>query len=114
MCYGVMMPRKSRIDAPGAMYHIIAWGIERCKIFRDNGDCNNFLDRLGGIIDDTVTVCLAWGLIANHFHFLLSTGQVPIATVMRGLLTGYAVSHNWHPRRCGHLFQNRYKSVLCQ
>ena len=45
-----MMPRKSRIDAPGAMHHIIARGIERCKIFRDDADCNNFLDRLGGII----------------------------------------------------------------
>ncbi len=50
------MPRKSRIDAPGAMHHIIARGIERCKIFRDDADCNNFLDRLGVIIDDTGTV----------------------------------------------------------
>lgn len=61
------MPRKSRIDAPGAMHHIIARGIERCKIFRDDADCNNFLDRLGGIIDDTGTVCFAWALIPNHF-----------------------------------------------
>lgn len=67
MCYGVVMPRKSRIDAPGAMHHIIARGIERCKIFRDDADCNNFLDRLGGIIDDTGTVCFAWALIPNHF-----------------------------------------------
>lgn len=33
---------------------------------------------------------------------------------MRRLLTGYAISHNRGHRRYGHLFQNRYKSILCQ
>jgi hypothetical protein len=33
---------------------------------------------------------------------------------MRRLLTGYAVSFNLKYRRHGHLFQNRYKSILCQ
>jgi REP element-mobilizing transposase RayT len=108
------MPRKSRIDAAGALQHIIARGIERCEIFRDETDRNNFLDRLGGIVSETKTSCYAWALIPNHFHLLLRTGSVPIATVMRRLLTGYAVSHNRRHRRSGHLFQNRYKSILCQ
>lgn len=108
------MPRSSRIDAAGALHHIIARGIDRCEIFRDNTDRNNFLDRLGGIITETKTSCLAWALIPNHFHLLLRTGAVPIATLMRRLLTGYAVSHNRRHRRSGHLFQNRYKSILCQ
>ena len=108
------MPRKARIDAAGALHHIIARGIDRCEIFRDNRDRNNFLDRLGEIIAETTTSCLAWALIPNHFHLLLRTGAVPIATVMRRLLTGYAVSHNRRHRRSGHLFQNRYKSILCQ
>ncbi len=59
------MPRKSRIDAQGAMHHIIARGIERCKIFRDDTDRNNFLDRLGGIVKDTDMSCFAWALIPN-------------------------------------------------
>jgi len=108
------MPRSSRIDAAGALHHIIARGIDRCEIFRDNTDRHNFLDRLGGIIAETKTSCLAWALIPNHFHLLLKTGAVPIATVMRRLLTGHAVSHNRRHRRSGHLFQNRYKSILCQ
>ena len=108
------MPRKSRIDAPGALHHIIARGIERSKIFRDNTDRNNFLDRLGRIIKETNTICFGWALIPNHFHLVLKTGDVPIATVMRRLLTGYAISHNRRHRRSGHLFQNRYKSILCQ
>ncbi len=108
------MPRRSRIDAPGALHHIIARGIERTKIFRDDWDRNNFLKRLGEILKETKTSCLAWSLMPNHFHLLLKTGQAPVATLMRRLLTGYAVTFNRRHRRYGHLFQNRYKSILCQ
>jgi hypothetical protein len=45
---------------------------------------------------------------------LLRTGLTPISTVMRRLLTGHAVQFNRRHRRHGHLFQNRYKSILCQ
>ena len=53
------MARKSRIDAPGALHHIIARGIERSKIFRDDTDRNNFLDRLSGILNESSTLCFA-------------------------------------------------------
>ena len=108
------MPRQSRIDAPGALHHIIARGNEKRKIFEDTLDRQQFLDRLGDFLSTTHTMCYAWALIANHFHLLLRTGSVPIATVMRRLLTGYAIYFNRRHRRYGHLFQNRYKSILCQ
>lgn len=108
------MPRQSRIDAPGALHHIIARGNEKRKIFEDKLDRQQFLARLGDILSTTQTMCYAWALIANHFHLLLRTGSVPIATVMRRLLTGYAIYFNRKHRRYGHLFQNRYKSILCQ
>jgi len=108
------MPRQARIDAPGALHHIIIRGIDRKKIFYDDSDRNNFLDRFDLILTDTKTVCFAWALIPNHLHRLLRTGEVPPATVMRRLLTGYAVTINNRHDRHGHLFQNRYKSILCQ
>lgn len=108
------MPRKSRIDAPGTLHHIITRGIERRDIFKDDHDRDNFINRLGGILEETETRCLAWALMSNHFHLLLKTGKDPIATVMRRVLTGYAVSYNRRHCRSGHLFQNRYKSILCQ
>ncbi len=108
------MPRQARIDAPGALHHIIGRGIERRKIFRDDLDRDNFLTRLEKIVTETHTECFAWALMPNHFHLLLITGKVPIATVMRRLLTGYAIGFNIRHRRSGHLFQNRYKSILCQ
>jgi putative transposase len=108
------MPRKARVDAPGALHHIICRGIERRKIFIDDADKNNLVARLGRVISESQTPCYAWALIDNHFHLLLKTGNVPVATVMRRLLTGYAVSFNLRHKRAGHLFQNRYKSILCQ
>ena len=72
------------------------------------------MERLGSVLEETATPCYAWALIPNHFHLLIRTGLVPVATVMRRFLTGYAVSFNHRHRRSGHLFQNRYKSILCQ
>ena len=106
------MPRKARINASGALHHIIARGINRNTIFQDDFDRKNFIDRLATILNKTKTVCYAWALIPNHFHLLLRTGLAPVAAVMRRLLTGYARSYNRRHQRHGHLFQNRYKSFL--
>jgi len=108
------MPRKARIDAAGALHHIIVRGIERRKIFWDDADRDAFVNRLGQVLKETQTDCFAWALIPNHAHLLLRTGLTPISGVMRRLLTGYAVQCNRRHGRHGHLFQNRYKSILCQ
>jgi putative transposase len=108
------MPRKARIDAPGALHHIICRGIEQRDIFRNDSDKDDFIDRLSRVLTETQTPCYAWALLSNHLHLLLRTGNVPIATIMRKVLTGYVVSFNRRYRRNGHLFQNRYKSILCQ
>ena len=108
------MPRKARIDAPGALHHIIVRGIEQRQIFRDDRDRDQFIQRLSDVLTETDTPCYAWALMPNHVHLLLKTGLTPIATIMRRLLTGYAVYFNRRHRRHGHLFQNRYKSILCQ
>lgn len=108
------MPRTARIDSPHLLYHVITRGIEHCDIFRDDDDRLNFLKRLSTILLETSTQCFAWVLMKNHFHLLLRPQTQPLATCMRRLLTGYAVSFNRRHGRSGHLFQNRYKSILCE
>jgi len=108
------MPRKARIDYPGGIHHLIVRGIERKRIFQDDQDRNAFLDRLGFLLLESKTSCLAWALLPNHVHLLVRTGRIPVADLMRRLLTGYAVTYNRRYRRHGVLFQNRYKSILCQ
>ncbi len=89
-------------------------GIERRNIFRDDVDREDFLARLATLLPATQTAGYAWVLMPNHAHLLLRTGRVPLATLMRRLLTGYAVRFNRRHKRHGPLFQNRYKSVVCQ
>ena len=76
---------------PVALQHIIVRGIARRKIFDDNADRDFFADRIGVVLVNTRMRCFAWALIPNHFHLLLKTGNMPIATVMKRLLTGYAM-----------------------
>jgi len=60
------MPRQARIDAPGALQHLIIRGIERRKIFQDDQDRDRFLNRLGDLLLETTTPCYAWALLPNH------------------------------------------------
>ena len=108
------MPRGPRLDAPGSLQHIMVRGIERRKIFEGDRDKEDFFTRLEKVVQEGEAVCFAWGLIPNHAHILLRTGTIPLAKIMRRLLTGYAVNFNLRHQRSGHLFQNRYKSIVCE
>ena len=109
-----IMPRQARLDATGMLHHIMIRGIERRNIFRNDRDRNDLLDRLASLLPETKTICYAWAFIPNHAHFLLRSGPSGIAFLMRKLLTGYVVSFNHRHHRTGQLFQNRYKSIICQ
>ena len=108
------MPRLARLDAPGVIHHVIIRGIERRKIFRDNKDRNDMIDRLSDLLPTTNTSCYAWAFLSNHAHFLFRSGDQGLSTFMRRLLTGYAMRFNRRHKRHGQLFQNRYKSIICQ
>lgn len=107
------MPRQARLDAPGTLHHTIIRGIERRRIVDDIKDRDTFLYRLGKVANETTTSVYAWALMTNHAHFLLRSGPEGISKFMRRFLTGYAISYNQRHRRHGHLFQNRYKSIIC-
>jgi putative transposase len=107
------MPRQARLDASGTLHHVMVRGIDRTKLFRDNRDREEFLSRIPPLVERTGTRVLAWPLMDNHVHLLLFSGPQGIPGFMRSLLTGYAIWYNRKYRRSGHLFQNRYKSILC-
>jgi len=89
-------------------------GIEGRNIFLGDEDREKFLSRVRELSLDTGTRVLAWALMKNHVHLLLFSGGVGLPAFMRKLLTGYAVWFNRKHRRRGHLFQNRYKSIVCE
>ena len=108
------MPRKARLDAEGAIHHLIVRGIEQRRIFDDDGDRRQFISRLATVAVETGTAIYAWALLPNHAHALIRSGPPGISKFMRRLLTGYAVYYNRRHDRQGYLFQNRYKSILCE
>ena len=75
------------------------------KIFNDDKDRENLVERLSILVPETKTQCYAWAFLPNHAHFLLRSGPQGIAGLMRKLLTGYAVFYNRRHRRHGQLFQ---------
>jgi REP element-mobilizing transposase RayT len=101
------------LDAPGTLHHVILRGIDKHRIVNDADDRKNFVDRLGNLSAVTKTSIYAWALMGNHAHLLVRSSDIGLSTLMRRLLTGYAVSYNRRHRRWGYLFQNRYKSIVC-
>jgi len=114
MWHIVSMPRSARLDAPGVLHHVIGRGIEKGKIFLTVQDRKDFLSRLATLAQEGSLSVYAWSLLSNHFHLLCKTKERPLASSMRRLLTGYAVNFNRRHGRHGHLFQNRYRSIVCQ
>lgn len=89
-------------------------GIERTKVFPEDPDREDFVNRLAGLCRDGSLVVYAWALLPNHFHLLVRTGRAPLAQSMKKLLTGYVVNFNRRHKRVGRLFQNRYKSIVLE
>lgn len=108
------MPRSARLDFLDVVQHVMARGIEGSTIFHNNADRKEFLRRLSDVVIDGQAELFAWSLMSNHYHILLRPRVKSLAAMMRRLNTGYAVWHNREHRRQGHLFQNRYKSIVVE
>jgi REP element-mobilizing transposase RayT len=92
----------------------MARGLDRQSIFRDDHDRDDFVRRFAALAEAGALVVYAWALLPNHFHLLVRTANKPLPRAMRSLLTGYAGAFNRRHRRSGHLFQNRYKSIVVE
>jgi REP element-mobilizing transposase RayT len=89
-------------------------GIEKGLVVRDDTDRQAFLERMGKLATATGTSIYAFALMPNHAHILLKSGPNGLSTFMSRLLSGYAQYFNRRHQRVGHLFQNRYKSIICE
>jgi putative transposase len=108
------MPRGPRLDAPGVLHHVMVRGIESRRIFRQSEDYEAFIARVAALGVTGAWLIYAWALLPNHAHLLVRTSSRPLSRSMRSLLTGYAGAFNRRYNRRGHLFQNRYKSIVVE
>jgi REP element-mobilizing transposase RayT len=91
---------------------VIVRGIEGRPIFADDRDRQDLVERLSRILPECGARCYAWALMPNHAHLVVRTGHRPLARLMARIGTGYAGGFNRRHDRIGHLFHNRYKSLL--
>jgi putative transposase len=106
------MPRGPRLDAPGTLHHVMVRGLDRQVIFHDDTDRDDFVQRIAHLAEGGHLTVYAWALMPNHAHLLIRTHARPLSRCMRSLLTGYAGQFNRRHQRTGHVFQNRYKSIV--
>lgn len=107
------MARKSRIEFPGAFYHVMTRGNQKRDIFRDDGDRERLLQKLAEYKQRYPFLLYAYTLMNNHLHLLAETREVPLSRVMQGFLQSYTQWFNSRYQTVGHLFQGRYKAIVC-
>ena len=84
------MRRQARLDAPGVLHHVMARGIERGRIFVNDDDREDFVNRLEALATSEAVLVYAWSLMPNHLHLLVRTGKISLSQNMRSLMSGYA------------------------
>lgn len=107
------MARRPRIQFPGALFHVISRGNQRQRIYRDDEDHRRFQTLLGEAVKRHAITLYAYVLMANHFHLLLEVGRVPLSKAMQSLLYRYTRHYNKRYHKIGHLFEGRYRAILC-
>ena len=107
------MARRPRVFAPGLLYHVIVRGNQRRKTFRCDDDYKAYLDRLEHYRAKFHLRIYAYCLMPNHVHLLLESGTAPLGKFMQGLQQSYTQYFNRSYRKVGHIFQGRYKAIIC-
>ncbi|MFH1724536.1 MAG: transposase [Elusimicrobiota bacterium] len=108
------MPRQPRIHFPGAIFHVIARGNAGQHILAARKEWEGLRDLLGQVKESLPFELYAYCLMSNHFHLLVRIGDIPLQRIMHRLLTTWALRYNVPRNRIGHVFQGRYKAILCQ
>ena len=113
MRYRLLVPRKPRIEFEGAVYHVIARGNRRLDIFHEDGDRIRYLGLIESYKARFSFRLYGYALMRNHVHLVLETGPAPLSRIMQGINQSYTQYYNRKYEKVGHLFQGRYKAILC-
>ena len=108
------MARRPRLFVPGMLYHVIARGNQRQQTFTSDGDYHAYVERLARYRRKYDYVLHAYCLMPNHVHLLVESSEHPLAKFMQGLQQSYSQYFNLRHRKTGHVFEGRYKAILCQ
>jgi len=104
------LARQARKKSESGIYHIMLRGINRQQIFEDEEDRQRFLETLENYKELCGYTIYAYCLMGNHIHLLLKEGKEDLTLMFKRIAGSYVYWYNWKYHRCGHLFQDRFKS----
>jgi len=107
------MARKTRIEFGNALYHVITRGNQKQNIFQDDADFSKYLAILSAYQERYGFILHSYVLMSNHLHILIETPKAPLSKIMQGINQSYTMYFNRKYNTVGHLFQGRYKAILC-
>jgi putative transposase len=107
------MARRPRLEFEGAFYHVLTPGNRKQEIFRDKLDYSKYLRILADYKSRYPFLLYGYVLMPNHVHLLIETGAIPLSKILQGINQRYTMYFNWRYETVGHLFQGRYKAILC-
>jgi putative transposase len=108
------MPRKARLNVPGAVYHVMGRCLNHLTLFSNGADREQFLSLLALYLKRTGTRCYAWVLMDTHYHLVLRLSAKDLSELMKPLNMHYAHYHRAKNGRRGPLFMDRFKSIATQ
>lgn len=107
------MARKPRIEFQGAFYHVIVRGNQRRNIFKEKHEFFKYLQIIIDYKRSYKYYLYSYVLMSNHIHLLVETRDTPLSKIMQGINQRYTMYYNRKYKTVGHLFQGRYKAILC-
>ncbi|MDH3975021.1 MAG: transposase [Deltaproteobacteria bacterium] len=108
------MPRKPRIEFEGAFYHVTTRGNQRQNIYKDEEDFRKYLEILTRYKKRYGFNLYAYVLMSNHVHLLVETGSISLSKIFQGINQSFTLYFNKKYNLSGHLFQGRYRAILCE
>jgi REP element-mobilizing transposase RayT len=106
------MPRKQRIEYPGAVYHIISRGNYRKDLFVHDKTGEAFERTIFEVAERCGWKLYAYVIMSNHYHLAIETPEPNLVEGMKWLQSTFATRFNRFRNERGHVFQGRYKSIL--
>ncbi|MGO8674749.1 MAG: transposase [Limisphaerales bacterium] len=108
------MPRKMRVQYPGAMYHVMSRGDQRDDIFLNEVDRYDFIKTLGEACLKTDWQVHAFCLMKNHYHLVIETPNANLVAGMAWLQSAYTIRLNHRHKLTGHVLSGRYKAQIVE
>ncbi len=108
------MARSLRIEFEGAFYHVTARGNEQKAIFFTKRDYEKFREYLTEAQEKYGYILHCYVFMTNHYHLLIETPSGNLKRIMHYVNSSYTNYINIKRKRCGHLFQGRYKGIVVE